>query len=188
MSWEIGLKWVPQRVSETTSQHLLQSISWANVYPELYHHMPLLGHNELKGPFLANFVCSVEIFSNSNNRLVPGLLVQVMAWHWFWPRSVTQCGITKPQCLQPFFMHYFHIHYSDIIMSMMSQITSLTIVYSTVYSGADRRKHQSSASLAFVRGIHGWPVNSPHKGPVMWKMLPFDDIIMQWMAGLKFML
>ena len=64
-------------------------------------------------------------------------------------------------------------------MSMMvSQITSLTIVYSTIYSGADERKHQSSASLAFVRGIHRWPVNSPHKGPVTWKMFPFDDVIM----------
>ena len=48
---------------------------------------------------------------------------------------------------------------------MASQITSLTIVYSTVYSDADQRKHQSSASLVFVRGIHRWPVNSPHKGP-----------------------
>ena len=46
-------------------------------------------------------------------------------------------------------------HYDDIIMSAMaSQITSLTIVYSAVYSGVDQRKHQSSASLAFVRGIH----------------------------------
>ena len=53
--------------------------------------------------------------------------------------------------------------------AMASQITSLIIVYSTVYSGADQRKHQSSASLAFVRGIHWWPVNSPHKWPVMRK-------------------
>ena len=42
-----------------------------------------------------------------------------------------------------------------------SQITSLTIVY----SDADQRKHQSSASLAFVQEIHCWPVDSPHKGP-----------------------
>ena len=49
-------------------------------------------------------------------------------------------------------------HYNDVIMgAMASQIASLTIVYSIVYSGADQRKHQSSASLAFVRGIHGWP-------------------------------
>ena len=46
-------------------------------------------------------------------------------------------------------------HYNDVIMATMtSQITSLTIVYSTVYSGADRRKHQSSVSLAFVQRIH----------------------------------
>ena len=70
-------------------------------------------------------------------------------------------------------------HYDDVIMTVMaSQITSPTIVYSTVYSGTDQRKHQSSASLAFVRGIHRWPVNSPHKRPVTRKMFPFDDVIM----------
>ena len=64
-------------------------------------------------------------------------------------------------------------------MSLMaSQITSLTIVYSTVYSGADQRKLQSPASLAFVRWIHRGPVNSPHKSPVTRKMFPFDDVIM----------
>ena len=66
------------------------------------------------------------------------------------------------------------LHYHDVMMSgMASPITSLTIVYSTVYSGADQRKHQSSASLAFVRGIHRGPVNSPHKGPVTRKTFPF---------------
>ena len=59
-----------------------------------------------------------------------------------------------------------------------SQITSLTIVYSTVYSDADHRKHQSSASLVFVQGIHRWPVNSLHKWPVTRKMFPFVDVIM----------
>ena len=62
--------------------------------------------------------------------------------------------------------------------AMASQISSLTIVYSTVYSGADQRKHQSSASLAFVRGIYRWPVNSTHKRPVTRKMFSFDDVIM----------
>ena len=58
----------------------------------------------------------------------------------------------------------FKLHYNDVTMSTMaSQITSLTIVYSTVYSGADQRKHRSSTSLAFVRGIHRWPANSPHR-------------------------
>ena len=62
--------------------------------------------------------------------------------------------------------------------AMASQITSLTIVYSTVYSDADQRKHQSSASLAFVWWIHRRPVNSLHKWPVTRKMFPFDDVIM----------
>ena len=61
--------------------------------------------------------------------------------------------------------------------TMASEITSLTIVYLTVYSDADQRKHQSSASLAFVRGIHQRPVNSPQKWPVTRKMFPFDDVI-----------
>ena len=70
-------------------------------------------------------------------------------------------------------------HYIDVIMSAMaSQITGVSTACTTVYSGADQRKHQSSATLAFVRGIHRWPVNSPHKGPVTRKMFPFDDVIM----------
>ena len=66
-------------------------------------------------------------------------------------------------------------HYNDVIMGVAAtQITSLSIAFSTVHSGADQRKHQSSASLAFVRG----PVNSPHRWPVTRKMFPFDDVIM----------
>ena len=71
------------------------------------------------------------------------------------------------------------VHYSDVIVSVMaSQITSLTIVYSAVYSGTNEIKHPSSSSMAFVRGIHRWPLNSPHKGPVTRKMFPFDYVIM----------
>ena len=63
--------------------------------------------------------------------------------------------------------------------TMASQITNLTVVYSTVYSDTDQRKNQSSVSLAFVWGIHSpGQVNSPHKGPVTRKMFPFDDVIM----------
>ena len=70
-------------------------------------------------------------------------------------------------------------HYCEAIMdTVASQITSLAIVYSTVYLDADQSKHQSSASLAFVWGIHRGPVNSPHKWPVTRKMFPFDDVIM----------
>ena len=78
-------------------------------------------------------------------------------------------------------------HHTDVKMSAMgSQITSLPIVYSIVYCGADQRKHQSSASLAFVRGIHRWPVNSPHKRLVTRIMLPFDDVIIQVMGRQRF--
>ena len=56
--------------------------------------------------------------------------------------------------------------------AMASQITSLAIVHSTVYSGADQRKHR-------------WPVNSPHKWPVTRKMFPFDDVIM-WKYCLQY--
>ena len=76
-------------------------------------------------------------------------------------------------------------HYNDVTMgAIASQITSLTIVYSIVYSDADQRKHQSSASIAFV--------DSPHKWPVTRKIFPFDDVIMrkhmciiwpQWITG-----
>ena len=84
----------------------------------------------------------------------------------------------------------FHVlllnHYSDVILgAIASQITSITIVYSSVYSDADQRKHQSSASLAFVWGSHRGPVTSPHKGPVTRKMLPLDDVIM-WRIYLRF--
>ena len=73
------------------------------------------------------------------------------------------------------------LHYTDVIMGTMApHITSLTIVYSIVYSGADQRKYQSSASQAFVRGFHRRPVNSPHKWPVTRRMFPFDDVIMLW--------
>ena len=75
--------------------------------------------------------------------------------------------------------HIIKHHYSDVTVgAMASHITSLTIVYLTVYSGADTRKHQISTSLAFVWAIHRWPVNSSHKWPVTQKMFPFEDVVM----------
>ena len=70
-------------------------------------------------------------------------------------------------------------HYSNFIMgAMASQITSLTIVYSTVHSGADQRKHQSSASLAFY--AENSPVTSefPAQMASNAETFPFDDVIM----------
>ena len=84
-----------------------------------------------------------------------------------WPRGlISKYDYTVGEC---------HIvPCSEVIMgTMASQISSFTIVYLIIYSGVDQRKHQSPASLAFVREIHRWPVNSPHKGPVTWKK--FND-------------
>ena len=117
----------------------------------------------------------------------------MFAWTNFWTNTQMagdlrhdDAHVTSQICMSPIlssqsFSYYrlFYYHYNDVIMSaMVSQITSLAIIYSTIYSGADQRKHQSSASLAFVRGIHRWPVNSLHKWPVKRKMFPFDYVIM----------
>ena len=84
----------------------------------------------------------------------------------------------KECCSVPGIILCMH-HYSDFLMgAMASQLTSPTIVDLMVYWGADQIKYQSSASLAFVRGIHWWPVNSPHKWPVT--RIMFHLITLSW--------
>ena len=99
---------------------------------------------------------------------------------WNSPDGYGQNSDSKPQYNTRMCESYrqFFSHYSTIIMdTIASQITNLTIVYLIGYSGADQRKHPSSASLAFVWGIHRGPVNSPHKWSVARKMFPFDDVM-----------
>ena len=118
-----------------------------------------------------------------------------------WPSSMTRYGVPGPQsqCVNRFrwnfqdgseiiqvtsvpmgMDHHLDLHYNNAIMSaMVFQIIDVLIFFSTVCSGADQRKHQNSTSLAFVRGIHRWPVDSSHKGPVARQMYPFDDVIMR---------
>ena len=109
--------------------------------------------------------------------------------HLWWPSTLNQpllffwhgsaCEISGWNHISDYHTVLKTYHYNDVIKSAMaSRITSLTSVYSTVYSGADQRKHQSSASLAFVRGIHRRPVNSQQKWPVTRQIFPFDDVIM----------
>ena len=129
--------------------------------------------------FWSNFHCSMSL------RVQLPALVHVIAWclkvtsHYLkqgWHSLLMDICVNRPKRIRK--MGIFG-HYSDVIMDVMaSQITSLSTVYSAVYSDADQRKHQSSASLAFVQGIHRWPVNSPHKWPVTREMFPFDDVIM----------
>ena len=113
--------------------------------------------------------------------------LSVKQFWWIWIEWIQQGCLNQPVSNKPQYeyMQNDEKHYNDVIRSAMSsQITSLTIVYSTVYSGADQRKYQSSASLAFVGGIHRWPVNSPHKGPVTRTMFLCDDVIVCciWLA------
>ena len=111
------------------------------------------------------------------------LYIESGSW-WLLPGLIS----VYPIMLSSHWKSFEDRHYNDVTMGMIaSQITSLTIVYSIVYSDADQRKHQSSASLAFVRGIHRGPVNSPHKWAVTRKMLPFDDVIMGivWVLDIK---
>ena len=111
----------------------------------------LLSFNERSSGMRERCVIFVVVSAVSNN-------------NGFFPHSVTQ--------------YFAVVHYNDVIMSAMAyQINSLMVVYSTVYSDADQREHQISATLAFVRGINRWPENSPHKGPVTRKLFPFVVIM-----------
>ena len=100
-------------------------------------------------------------------------ITQCVNIHWICDDSWTILTV-----LRLFVILFMIVHYSDVIMIAMAfQITGVSSVCSTVCSGAYQQKHQSSASMSFVRGIHWWPVDSPHKGPVTRKMFPFDDVI-----------
>ena len=67
--------------------------------------------------------------------------------------------------------------------AMTSQITRVSIIFSTVCSGTDQRKYQSYKPLAFVREIHRWREFYPKRGPVTRKMFPFDDVITRKMSS-----
>ena len=75
-------------------------------------------------------------------------------------------------------LHWIFHHYNDVIMSAMaSQILSLTIVYLTVYSGADQRKHQSSASLAFVTGeFPAQMASNAENVSIWWRHHDFENL------------
>ena len=91
-------------------------------------------------------------------------LLEIMMTLLWWEKTLRMWSIRRSF---PSHILGFDGHYSDVIMSTMApQITSVSIVCSSVCSGANQRKHQSSASMAFVKRTHRWPVNSPHKGPV----------------------
>ena len=146
-----------------------------------------------KGPIDNNPVL-VRIMAGAPNRRQALMWTNADTFHWC--KNAAQRGDLIFPAVNKFLWWYFGMmtslvllcHYNDVIMgTIASQVTSNAIVYSTVCSDADQRKHQSSVSLAFVRGIHRKPVNSPHKWPVTREMFPFHDIIMQSNFSSKFM-
>ena len=103
---------------------------------------------------------------------------RLISWNMFNIKAITNVSHDKNMLNDTAAPQFFMFHYNDVIMSAMaSQITGVSIVWSTLCSATQQRKLQSSASLAFVRGIRRWPVNSPHKGSVTQEMFPFDDVI-----------
>ena len=146
------------------------------------------GLNELTYWGRVTHICVSKIITiGSDNGLSPGRR-QAIIWTNAGILLIGPLGLNFNEVLIEIKAYSFkkiHLHYCDVIMGeIASQIFSLTIVYSTVYSGADQRKHQSSASLAFVWGIHRGPVNSPHKWSVTRKKFPLDDVIM-WKRRLQ---
>ena len=134
------------------------------IHPTLYN-----GHN------YSSILRRRLIHVSKKGQLQPILLATMQQFHpkFYIMAAVTVCAVQWSQYRTTGISILQCGHYGDVIIgTMASQITSLTIVC------ADQRKHQSSASLAFVPGIHRGPVNFPHKWPLKWKMFPFDDAIM----------
>ena len=124
-----------------------------------------------------------EKFTNGTLAWRPQSLVSIITNEWQRGTRVTCIDLRGHSIRITAIVHQITVHYNDVIMgAIASQITSIPVVYSTVYSDTENRKHQSSESLAFVGGIHRGPVNSPHKSPVTRKMFPFDDVIMNWLV------
>ena len=130
--------------------------------------MPFIYKRLISFPLGRRFEYSVNDFLSTSRQIIP--------YNWCYEiQNKTKSSMRTSRLTYNTWLS----HYNDVIMgAIASQITSLTIVYLTVYSDADQRKHQNSASLAFVRGMHRGPVNSPHKWPVRRKMFPFDEVIM----------
>ena len=121
-------------------------------------------------------ICYTLLYISSNDPVCydPGLLLLGRTW------TIYVCNISVARSsFNDWLRVYESLHNNDVIMrTMASQITSVSVVCPAVASGSVQRKHQSSASLAIVRGIHRWPVNFPHKRSETRKLFPFEDVIM----------
>ena len=132
-------------------------------------------------PWCACFMdCTVAVAHEAWSHFIPAMRGNPgdqlgSIWHWrqpgwcwdpYWDPYI-QCGLVNRQAICVCLVCVYY--YSDIIMNVVAfHTTGVSIVYSTLCSGVDKRKRQSSVT---------WLMNSPHKSSVMWKMLPFDDVI-----------
>ena len=99
---------------------------------------------------------------------------------WFWTRHLGCFGVVYPGSLIS--LQWRHNDGDGV----SNKSPASRLFTEPFIQGVDQRKHQTSASLAFVRGIHRGPVNSPHKGPVTRKMFPFDDVYMYSTFWIRF--
>ena len=130
--------------------------------------------------YFAQMWSLVYVWISRNHRMTGENIIEIdtlkIQWRWTLSWAGYVAWKRLPYSIMTISVRNAHAplyNYSDVIMSAMaSQITGASIFNSTICSTADQIKHQSSASLAFVRGIHRWPMNSPHKGPGTRKLFP----------------
>ena len=152
-TWKIISNWYRFRITETSHErHIVRDyLPFECLLNDLFGLTTKKSKLRVTSPLLGNL--PVRTVDSPHKGLVTP---KTFPWHG---------RLHGVPTLQLICNHYSHVawvawwlnalHYADVIMATMaSQITSLTVVYSSVYSDAEQRKHQSSASLAFVWGIH----------------------------------
>ena len=185
-SIKISLKFVPKAAVNNIPE-LVQIMAWRRPGDKPLSEqmmLKLLTHICVIRPQWVNLCCRHPVFPMClqmhwvHARIMEILQTKYFDLNWFELHLVEVHLLAKNKQKQCF-KYRLVSRYCDVMMSSMaSQITGVSIVCSGVCSGADQRKHQISASLAYVMGDHRWWVDSPHKGPATRKMFPFDDVIM----------
>ena len=149
-------------------------------------YIDLRRHNKISQTYyfpLRNILSICTYHQHGNFKFLPrGIVLTIFYYQYYiscWCLEVRSLIFNRTGWSEVILAPHGRGHYNDVIMTTMaSQITSLTVVYSTVYSDADQRKHQKLRVTGLCVGNSPGLVNSPYKGPVMRKMFPFDDVIM----------
>ena len=137
--------------------------------------------NWIKTPFMVtwNVTCNkFGILWGLVTQLESDILINISSGNGLSPVTLSQCWLIDNWT---FWTNWSEIlHYCDVIMGAIASQNHQPhdCLLNRLFRHRSKKKHKSSASLAFVRGIHRWPVNSSHKGPVTRKIFLFDDVIM----------